>query len=536
MNYILPLASLSQRYPSFLLQPSNEPNVLTTEPVPETLRDLSRFTDQHRATLVQAITADLEGWDAPKSALESAETLRQSNAYAVVTGQQAGVATGPLYTLYKAVGAVAMARNLAERFPEKAFVPVFWIEADDHDFDEARTITLLERNGDPRTIRYDDGNERRIHVGDRTVNREGWERFIAEAQEILGETDFSADLFAHINEAYGAEGRTLADGFARSLYTFIGDTPLVAVSSRNATLKGLAADIFAGEAENPEGLYQALRSRTDALAAQSLPTPIDPKIGALSLTHEGERRFLDSTGEEYTVRGTDVQMSRAETAAEARTNPHRFSPNVALRPIVQDAIFPSAIYLAGPSEFAYLRQLQDAYSTFGMEQPCIAPRPFVALVEPKAGRVIESSGIPPATLFDPTFDPATYLVDGQKAQELAAAVQAAQTKLHEAFAGLEEITGQIDKSLENTLGASERKAEKELENFGNRLNAALKRKNETEINRLEGALALLLPAGKLQERSLNALYYANKYGIEAVRKALTEVAIVPAALQGIEIG
>lgn len=533
MKYTLPLADLSGHYPSFLSTPSSEPNVLTTEALPETLRDLSRFTDEHRGALVQGIISDLERWNAPKSAFESAEELRKGNAYAVVTGQQAGVATGPLYTLYKAVGTVAMARRLSERFPEQIFVAVFWIEGDDHDFDEARTITLPERNGDPRTIRYDDGDERRLHVGDRRIDQESWKNFLDDVREILGETDFSNDLFSRLNDAYSA---TFADGFARSLYTFIGETPLVLLSSRNPQVKRLAADVFAREAEHPEALYEALRYRTDSLAAESLPTPIVPKPGAIFLTHDGERRSLDIDGEGYRVRGTEVRMSRGEAAESAGTHPERFSPNVALRPIVQDAILPSAMYLAGPSEFAYLRQLHDAYTGFGMEQPCIAPRPFITLIEPKAARVLESTDISPTTLFDPTFDPGTFLIDEEKAKELGALIERSQAQLHEAFAGLEAMTAQIDKSLENTLGASQRKTEKELENFGNRLHAALKRKNETEINRLSGGLALLLPGGKLQERTINALYYANKYGIEALQNALAQITITPGEMQGIMIG
>lgn len=535
MNNRLPLASLPGHYPSFLSGPGNEPNVLLTEATPERLRDLSRFSDEHRAALVRAVLADLDRWNAPEAARRSAEELGRGNAYAVMTGQQAGIATGPLYTLYKGIGAVVMARRLAERFPEHVFVPVFWIEGDDHDFDEARAVTLPEQSSDPRTLRYDDGDERRLHVGERQIDRSGWEKFLEEAKEILGETDFSADLFSLMEEAYGREGRTVADGFARSFYSFIGDSPLVLVSSRNPLLKRLAADIFAREAEHPEALFEAVRGRTEALAAQGLPTPIEPKPGGLFVTHDGERRSLDIDGDDYVVRGTTVRLKKDAAADEARNRPEKFSPNVALRPIVQDAIFPSAVYLGGPSEVAYLRQLRDAYSAFGMEQPAVAPRPFVMLVEPKAARVLESTEIPPPTFFDPAFNPALFLMDETKGAELSAAIEKGKEELHEAFAGLLPITTEIDKSLENTLGAAERKAEKELENIGNRLQAALKRKNETEINRLRGALALLLPGGKLQERSLNPLYFANKYGIEGLRGALAEIAIAPGELQQIRI-
>lgn len=535
MTSTIPLSSLSAHYPPFLSTPSGEPNVLTTEPAPERLRDLSRFSEEHRAALADAVAADLRRWNAPPGAFASIERLRQADAYAVVTGQQAGIATGPLYTLVKAAGAVAAAETLSRRFPGKSFIPVFWIEADDHDFDEARTITLPERDGDPRTLRYDDGDGRRLHVGDRRVNTERLKEFLNEARQILGETDFTDDLFNRIEAAYTKGDATLADGFAALMYAFLGDTSLVLLSSRNPGLKRLAADAFAAEAANPDRLHGALRMRTDELAENGLPAPIEPKPGALFYTFEGERRSLDIDGDDYVVRGTDLRMTRDEAAGEARAHPERFSPNVALRPIVQDAVLPTAMYLGGPSEFAYMRQLRDAYPLFGMEQPAIAPRPFVTLVEPKVARGIESSGIELSMLFDPEFDPAAMLIDNEMAEQLSQALERSRATLLDAFAGLEAITEEIDRSLANTLGASGRKAEKELENFGGRLHAALRRKNETGVTRLESVRSLILPGGKLQERSVCPLYYANKYGIDGLRKTLSRIVVAPGLMQVIPI-
>ena len=536
MAQSIQLSELTNHYPQFLCEPSDEENVLlgTSPSLPDQLRDLSRFTSEHRELLVKAIVSDLEKWDAPPEAMKAANKLGEPNSYAAVTGQQAGIVSGPLYTLYKAIGTIRVAEMFGSKYPDLQFVSVFWIEGDDHDFDEARTIHLLERSGDLRTLRYDDGDDRRRSVGDRTIDTETLGAFLNNVREILGETDFTGELLEIITSSY-SEGTTLADGFARFCYSLLGDVPLVLLSSCNSALKGLASGVFTQEAENPNRLYKAIASRTAVLKERGLPTPIDPKPGALFTQHEGERISLDPGKGGYEIRGTGSRLTRNEVVVIAQQTLEKLSPNVVLRPIVQDAILPTAIYSGGPSEVAYLRQLSDAYSLFDMESPIIAPRPFVTLIEPKVERALESTELTLGSLFEESFDNASHSIDREKKGEIERHVEEGKKQIAEAFKGLEGLIEEIDKTLEKALRANAHKAEKELENLGGRLRGALKRKNGTEIKRIEGARALLLPGGSLQERTLNVLYYANRYGIESVREMFEQIELTPGAMQVITV-
>ena len=536
MTQSIQLSLLEHYYPTFLSEPSGETTVLlgTTSPLPKKLRDLSRFTPEHREKLTDAILTDLKRWDAPAEATAMAEKLRRSNSYGVVTGQQAGIVNGPLYTLYKAVGTIRVATMLTEKYPNNEFVPIFWIEGDDHDFDEARTIHLLERSGDLQTLCYDDNDKHRRSVGDRSADASGLQTFLNEVKEVLGETDFTNDLLEVVTSSYSKDA-TLTDGFARFFYTLFNNTSLVLLSSRNPDVKELSADILAKEAQNPSQLYEAVLSNTEVLRNKGLPTPITPKPGALFIQHEGERLSLDLNGGSYQIRGTESILSHQEVATIAEQAPQQLSPNVMLRPIVQDAILPTAIYLGGPSEVAYLRQLSDAYPLFNLEQPAIAPRPFVTLVEPKVERVLENVELTLQSLFDQSFDAASYFVDNERSDEVQRKIEEGKEQIATAFTKLEVLTKEIDKSLEKALGANKHKAEKELENFGARLRGSLKRRNETEIKRVEGARQLLLPGKSLQERTLNILYYLNKYGLERTRKTLEQIEVMPGTMQVITI-
>ena len=537
MRRTIPLHELHGLYPAFLTDSSvvADPQLILDETTPIPLRDLTRFAAGHRARLADGILADLDRWNAPGAARTSAEQLRDVSSYAVVTGQQAGIAGGPLYTFYKALGTVRLAEKLAAAHPGTAFIPVFWIEGDDHDVDEVRVVALPERDGGIKRISYDDGDTRRVSVARRALSADGIERFVAALREALGETDFTAEVVALFRTAYEAEGMTLVDGFARFLYAFLGDTPLLLLSSDNQALKGLASDILAREAAEPERLCEAVARRTDTLRAAGLPTPIDPKPGALFLQHEGERLSLDPDGGIYRLRGTETTFTRDAIAAIAASNPERLSPKVALRPIVQDAILPTAIYLGGPSETAYLLQLRDAYPLFDLERPAVGSRPFVTLVEAKVERVVEKGDADLVTLLDPAFDPVARSIDEESMRRIDEEEAEGKRMIAAAFERLLGLADGIDRSLVGSIGAGTRKSEKELEIMAARLRAALKRKAETEIKRFESAHTALLPDGKPQERSVNVLFLANRYGIDAVRRVFEEIAYVPGAMQVVRI-
>ena len=532
----IPLRSLPH-YPSHL---SSSPADSATDSR-QGLRSLAHISSDHRAALVAAILPDLERWNAPAAAIDAAGRLSEEGSYAVVTGQQAGIATGPLYTLYKAIGAVREAEALGGQYPGSSFVPVFWIEADDHDFEEIRTISVIDRTGVTRSVGYQDNDPRPRHVGDRAVDATAFEEFLEALGQSVAETEFSRDAIellrhAYLGESRSSQGHTLADGFARALYAILGETPLVVVCSRNPELKRLASAAFVREAENPDTLYQSLVSRTAELQKGGAQTPIAPKRGALFLTHDGERRALDATdGDDVAVRGATMRMTRQELVELARSTPESLSPNVALRPIIQDAILPTAIYLGGPSEVAYLDQVRDAYQLFAQEPPLTGPRPFVLLLEPKAARVVEASRFSLEEILQPDFNPAEAMIDPELDAAIDARHQSALERLQSAFGSFAELAHTIDPTLEKSLGAATTGAAKGLEDFAKRLRSALRKREQTAVNRIEGARELLLPAGDLQERRLSPIYYINKYGLATFRAALARIDRAPGTMQVISI-
>ena len=65
---------------------------------------------------------------------EHLSLLQEANTFTVTTGHQLNLFTGPLYFLYKIISAINLAKELKVNFPDKNFVPVYWMATEDHDF------------------------------------------------------------------------------------------------------------------------------------------------------------------------------------------------------------------------------------------------------------------------------------------------------------------------------------------------------------------------------------------------------------------
>ena len=106
---------------------------------------------RQRAELSALLAKQLERRNAPAAAREAAARLADPKTVAIVTGQQAGLFGGPLFTLYKGLTAAKLAARIASDHGVPA-VAVFWVEAEDHDWDEVASVSVLDNELQRRTI------------------------------------------------------------------------------------------------------------------------------------------------------------------------------------------------------------------------------------------------------------------------------------------------------------------------------------------------------------------------------------------------
>ena len=352
--------------------------------------------EYRRAELRDVLLAQQAAWGAPPIARRRIDELCTPQGLAVLTGQQTGLFGGPLFTLYKALTAVALAADL-ERALHRPVVPLFWMASEDHDVAEADHVQVLDRSGNLVQIRHTAWGEppggfmpANLRLGPAIQDT------LARLWESLPATEFSGPLRDALAQAYAPE-RTLAEAFACWMTALLGETGLVLVDAADHGLKRLAAGIFRREVEEAPGTSAAILEVSRALRAQGYPTQIEARPDGVNcfLLAEGRRPLVrDPAG--FRLRDTGAVIAPAALLRMVQESPEQFSPNVALRPVVQDTLFPTLAYVAGPGELTYFAQLRPVYAAFGVPMPAIVPRASLSLLDPRVVQLLDRfQRIPP---------------------------------------------------------------------------------------------------------------------------------------------
>jgi bacillithiol synthase len=459
-----------------------------------------------RKVLVEVLREQNARWGADDLTRSRIESLLDPESVAVVTGQQLGLFTGPLYTLLKSLSTLQLAERLAAE-TGRPVVPVFWLEGEDHDFEEVASVSIL-RDNEPRTLTYRPEGSVSGPIGGHVLDA-GIGEVIDGMAETLRETEFTAGLLASVREAY-RPGETMADAFARFMRTLLPEAGLVLLCPADARLKRLAAPLFRREvAEAPE-TRDRVRGVSELLAidfhAQARPRDVN-----LFYLGNGSRERVELTEQGFGV-GTGDPVSETEILEMIDREPERFSPNVILRPLYQDTLLPTAAYVAGPGEIAYFAQLRPVYEWAGVPMPAVVPRATATLVERKVHRVLEKYDIAFETLQGGTDEVLSQVAEARRDEGLDRAFADASGQMHEAMNRLRPEIERVERSLVNTAEATRAAIARELEKLETRARRADKRRHDELRDQIDKAVTNLFPEGALQERKLASLYFLNKYG------------------------
>ena len=89
----------------------------------------------------------------------------------------------------------------------------------------------------------------------------------------------------------------------------------------------------------------------------------------------------------------DAVFTRDELAAAIESTPESFTPSVLFRPVIQDSLLPTAAYIGGPAEVAYMAQAQVVYEKILGRMPAILPRASFTVVEPPIAHFLSKFGL-----------------------------------------------------------------------------------------------------------------------------------------------
>jgi bacillithiol biosynthesis cysteine-adding enzyme BshC len=475
---------------------------------------------QYDAARRERVSAILErqnkSWEASPQTFANLNRLRHG-AVAMVTGQQVGLFGGPAFTLYKALTAVKLAEEATAAGVDA--VPVFWLATSDHDLAEVNHVSLPGADG-LRTLVSSSHGVAGAPVSDVRLGDEILP-VVEEAVSLLGESEAAQFL----RESY-RPGETLGTAFARLLARLFGEWGVILLDAADAELHGVAAPIYRAAIERVEELDAALLNRGRDLekAGYFQQVKVTPSSVLLFATHDGARTAIHrregANGAAEFVIGSEPgaeKLSSAELLERIASAPENFSPNVLLRPVVQDYLLPTLAYTGGAAEAAYFAQAGAVYEKILGRVTPIVPRFSATLVEPKVQRWLRQYDIPVPDTFSGPEALRQTLASRTLPADLQAAFDRANKSVEESFSGLQEALGKLDPTLLEASQTGSSKVRYQLDRLRERAMAAELRRSEVVSRHAEALSQALYPENALQERGVAGIYFVARHGIELLR-------------------
>jgi bacillithiol biosynthesis cysteine-adding enzyme BshC len=471
------------------------------------------YDRSRRERVTSILEQQNKSWDASPKTLANLERLRKGAA-AVVTGQQVGLFGGPTFAIYKALSAVRLAEEATAAGVDA--VPVFWLATYDHDLAEVNHVSIPGADGTLEVLTTTSQDVpgapvSAVRLGDEIVP------VVEEAAKLLGDSEAAQFL----RETY-RPGETLGTAFARFYARVFAEWGVILLDASDGELDRVAEPIYRSAVERSSELADALLKRGEALEAAGYHQQVKVTSSSVLLftLQQGARTPIhrrDAAGTAEFMIGSDTgaeKLSQAQLLNRISSNPEHFSPNVLLRPIVEDYLLPTLAYTGGAAETAYFAQAGAVYEALLGRVTPILPRFSATIVEPKMQRLIERHGINLPDVFAGPEALRRQLAERGLPGDLQAAFEAARKSLDSHLSTVKEKLERLDRTLIDAAETARSKIEYQLERLYTQAARAEALKSELVTRHAETLSQALYPDKGLQERSVGGVYFLARYGRE----------------------
>lgn len=468
--------------------------------------------DPSRRECVSAILErQNKSWNASAKTLENIDRLRRGAA-AVLTGQQVGLFGGPMFAIYKALTAVKLADQASAAGIDA--VPVFWLATYDHDLAEVNHVSIPGQDGFLQTLTTSSQGiagapVSAVHFSDEIRS------LVDQAIGLLGETDAAGWL----RETY-RPGESLGTAFAKLCAKAFADWGVIILDPSDPELSRVAAPIYRAAIERAPEIAAALLERGSELerAGYHQQVKVTESSVLLFTTRNGARlpmsRRNAGNESEFVIDGEALgeKLSQSDLLAEINEHPEHFSPNVLLRPVVEDYLLPTLAYTGGAAEAAYFGQAGVVYEILLGRVTPIVPRFSATLIEPKMQRLFEKHAITITDVFSGSETLRKHIAARHLPQDLQAAFNTAKHSFDENFSALKGKLEKLDKTLVDAAETARSKMEHQLEKLYAQAARAEAQKGELVSRHAEMIGQAIYPDKGLQERGIGGIYFLARYG------------------------
>ncbi len=427
------------------------------------------------------------------------DLLKDDNTFTVTTGHQLNIFTGPLYFLYKIVTAIKLCRQLEEGFPDKKFVPVYWMASEDHDFAE---------------INYTNIGQKKIQWNEPVSGATGrlaiktFRECLNQYKGILGLDNHAPELAQIVETAYGSH-QTLADATRYLVNALFGRYGLVVIDADDSRLKQEFAGIIKRDIIE-QNSYQHITASSELLQNLGVHTQVNPReINFFYLTDDLRERIVQE-GENFEVLNSDIRFTKQELEKEIDEHPERFSPNVVMRPMYQEYILPNLAYIGGGAEVVYWLQLKANFDFYGIDYPVLILRNSGLIVRKETSAKVQKMGLSASQLFKDADSLKNEWVKKHTQHDLS--LKEEWRELQCIFEKLKLRAHKIDPTLGPSASAVQARLKHAINNLETKLVKAEKRNFETHLRQIEAIKQEIFPKNSLQERSENFGLFYVKWG------------------------
>ena len=429
-------------------------------------------------------------FEATGKAGERLEASSNGRGVVVTTGQQPGLFGGPVYTLSKALSALAIADSLQEATGVPV-APVFWAATDDTDFKEASS-TAVSFPGGAQLLRIDHVQAlgqtmASMPLGDVSAQLEALTR-------AAGSTIDPTPI--ELLERFYTSGQTIGSAYVSFLRALFAPLGIAVIDAWHPATRAAAAPLLSSALQKAADIAAKISQRNQEIEKAGF-TPQVQEMPGLSLV------FSSGSGGRKRI---PIKAAGKQAASEDR------GPNVLLRPVVERAILPTATYIGGPAEIAYFAQVSPIAELLGVAKPAIVPRWSCTIIEPHVEKILEKLYLLPEDFRDPHEVEARVAraqLPKRVLDELNATRVLLDKTLDELSDAVEQERAPVSPAVTGGLRAS---LVRRLERFERRLVAAAKKQHANIMQEIGTARGSLYPLGKPQERALNFVPLLARYG------------------------
>lgn len=471
-----------------------------------------------RTELADHIYSYMKPFPSSNAVLHSIEKLRNKESVVVIGGQQAGILTGPLYSIHKVISIITFAAQ-KEKELGVPVVPIFWIAGEDHDYAEVNHVYLQNENKIEKWVYPNKVSDKRM-VTDCILNREICFSWVQEVIETFGETDYTKQLLSFSEKAIES-CETFVDFFAYIIMELFKEHGLLLVDSGDRQLRKLEKEIFMDQINSVVQITNAVEKQQSELSRYGFSNTIDISNKAANIFYydeEHKERILleyDSESNLFTGKNGSFCFTKEEMLSFATEHPEKLSNNVVTRPLMQETLFPTLAFIAGPGEISYWAELKKAFEECHMKMPPIIPRLNITLLEREHESDLEEMQISLQTVLQSGLSEVKQeFLESNKDKNYELLFGETKKQLMSQYEKIEQQTKIDYNGLLPLLKKNERILLEQISFMEEKIEEAHRLKHGVMLRKFDKIENALRPSGGPQERTWNIYYFLNRYGLD----------------------